>query len=68
MKKEKEGGGGPNSRLSIGLLTSWNKFLQFYNKLFCFGKRDVFIKDLFRMFDDINLSIKREGGEKDLTF
>lgn len=28
---------------------------------FFFGKRVVFIKDLFRMFEDINLSIKREG-------
>lgn len=34
------------------------------NLFFSFRKGDVFIKDLFGMFDDINLSIKREGEGK----
>lgn len=56
------------SRLRTGLLTSWNKFLQFCYKL-CFWQERCFHKGSFRTFDDINVSIKREGeGKKSLTF
>lgn len=39
-------GGEPNSPLSTGLFTSWNKFLQFYNKLF-FLAREMFSQRIF---------------------
>lgn len=42
--------------------TNFSSFI--INFFFLFGKRDVFIRGLFILFDDINLSIKREGGEK----